>query len=145
MLAASRGEIPRTPAFERFSIPLVNTLRAAEDGLTNEDWLNPVIVEQHERLSFQRPQKIADAIRHIADIPDGLWPGIAEIVGFNDVKRVQARLDLIVDRRNAIVHEDDSDSPGGSRAPIDEPLVTEALNLLEQIVGAIDQLVDENS
>lgn len=144
MLAASRGEISRTVAFERFSVPLVNVLRGAEGGLDGDAWLNPAIVEQHERLSFQRPDKLADAIRHIAEIPGGLWPQIADRTGEVDATKAKRRLDLIVDRRNAIVHEDDAD-PAGSRSPIDELLVNEALDATEQVVGAIDQLIDENT
>jgi hypothetical protein len=56
----------------------------------------------------------------------------------NGVRSV--RLDLIVDRRNAIVHQDDADLTG-SRSPIEETLVTTSLDFLQAVVVAIDDIV----
>ena len=104
--------------------------------------LNPAIVERHELLSFQRPDRISDAVRLVAVVPGGLWPAVAEKGSFGDAAEVKTRLNLIVDRRNAIVHEDDKDTQG-NRKPIDKPLVVEALETLETVVAALDELLDE--
>ena len=48
---------------------------------------------------------------------------------------VRRQLNLIVDRRNKIAHEADSDPTfPGSRWPIDEALVDEAVDFIEQVV-----------
>jgi hypothetical protein len=81
MLAAARGESSRTPSFNRFAVPLASALRGTEEGFSVEDWLNPSVVEQHELLSFQRAEKIADALRLVVDIEGGLWPAVAKCGG----------------------------------------------------------------
>lgn len=139
MLAAARGERSRTSSFNRFSVPLISALRGTEEGFSVDNWLNPSVVEKNESLSFQRAEKIADALRLVVDIEGGLWPAVAERIGLKDAKTVKERLDLIVDRRNAIVHEDDSDL-SGSRSPIEEVLVTTSLDFLGAVVTAIDDI-----
>jgi hypothetical protein len=140
MLAAARGERSRTAAFNRFTIPLASALRGTEDGFSVDDWLNPSVVEQHELLSFQRADKIAKALRLLMDIEGGLWPTVAQRLGQPDAVAVKVRLDLLVDRRNAIVHQDDTDLTG-SRSPIGEALVATSLDFLQAMVAAIDDIV----
>lgn len=140
MLAAARGERSRTATFNRFTVPLASALRGTEDGFSVDDWLNPSVIEQNGLVSFQRADKIADALRLLVDIEGGLWPIIAQRTGHWDAATVNRRLDLIVDRRNAIVHQDDTDLTG-SRSPIEEPLVVTSLDFLEAMVVAIDDIV----
>jgi hypothetical protein len=129
---------PTTDAFGRFSISMGNVLSViATPGDTK--WLENEIRRQHGWLSFQHPDKIADALRFFCG--KDLW----KEVGFRlaiDPKSVKNRLALIVDRRNKIAHEADMDptSPG-SRWPIDELLVQEVIDALEQIGDAIFHVV----
>jgi hypothetical protein len=141
MVRAARNERDRTPSLHRFSVPLANALAGIEHNLDFDGWLNPAIVEQHALLSFQRADKVADAMRLVCEIEGGLWPGVAAHMGENDVGGVKTRLNLIVDRRNQIVHQDDSDL-AGARLPIDTALVTAALDFVESVVEAIDGLTE---
>lgn len=140
MLAAARSEMPRTDKFAAFALPLSGALRGSESNAPVDAWLGPLIVEQHSILTFQRADKVADAFRLVCSIENGLWPSVAGALGGADTKRTKEQLDLIVDRRNAIAHEDDSDG-SGSRAPIDLPLVEASLQFLEDVVAAIDRIV----
>lgn len=129
---------PRTDAFGRFPIPMDSVLLVlANPG--NTQWLEDEIRRQHGWLSFQQPDKVADAIRLFCG--KELWKEVGIHLGI-DAKSVKNRLTLIVDRRNMIAHEADMDptSPG-SRWPIDELLVQEAIDTLEQIGNAIFQVV----
>lgn len=141
MLAAARGEISRTAQFHSFALPLSGALRGYEDGTAVEMWLGPLIVEQHSIATFQRADKIADAIRLVCTIDAGLWPGVGAAIGIADTKQVKERLDLLVDRRNAIAHEDDTGA-SGERAPIDAELVASAIDFIEDVGSAIDHIVD---
>jgi hypothetical protein len=136
MLEAAQGIRRRTGAFERFPVPLAAALRGA--GRNAADWLGPVVVEHHALLAFQRADKVADAIRPVH--PDPLWPDLAARLGVTDPGGLRERLDLIIDRRNAVVHEDDSDGAAG-RQPIDRTLVEDAISFIEAVVAAIDECV----
>ncbi len=142
MLAAARREIPRTNKFLAFASPLRLALRGSDADTSVETWLNPAIVEQHSFLTFQKADKIADAIRLVTIVDEGLWPLVATAMGVSDVRALKDRLDLIIDRRNAIAHEDDADLAGG-RSPIDLALVIAALDDLAAIVAAIDDCMEE--
>ena len=89
----------------------------------------------HGWLSFQHPDKIANAIRLVSTVD--LWQAVA-LRRNEDVKATKAQLCAIVDRRNKIAHEADLD-PGnpGERWPIDRPLVEEAIDFIESTIRAI--------
>ena len=89
----------------------------------------------HGWLSFQHPDKIANAIRLVSTVD--LWQAVA-LRRNEDVKATKAQLFAIVDRRNKIAHEADLD-PGnpGERWPIDRPLVEEAIDFIESTIRAI--------
>jgi hypothetical protein len=125
---------PKTDAFGRFSILMQNVLAViATPG--NTKWLEDEIRRQHGWLSFQHPDKVADAIRLFCG--KDLWKDVGIRLAI-DPKSAKNRLALIVDRRNKIAHEADMDptSPG-SRWPIDELLVQDVIDRLEQIGDAI--------
>jgi hypothetical protein len=129
---------PRTDAFGRFPISMQNVLLViATPGDTK--WLEDEIRSQHGWLSFQQPDKVADAIRLFCG--KELWKEVGIRLAI-DPKSAKNRLALIVDRRNKIAHEADMDptSPG-SRWPIDELLVQEVIDRLEQIGDAIFHIV----
>ena len=134
MLEIFQNVRPRTDAFGRFPISMDNVLLVvATPG--NTQWLEEEIRSQHGWLSFQQPDKVADAIRLFSS--KELWKEVASRLGI-DPKTAKNRLALIVDRRNKIAHEADMDpSSPGSRWPIDDLLVQDAIDTLEQIGDAI--------
>ena len=132
------GRRPKTDAFGRFPISMDNVLLVvATPGHTK--WLEEEIRRQHSWLSFQQPDKVADAIRLFCG--KELWKEVGDRLGI-DPKSAKNQLALIVDRRNKIAHEADMDptSPG-SRWPIDEVVVQEAIDTLELIGNAIFDVV----
>jgi hypothetical protein len=132
MLEIQGGRLPRVPAFERFRISLQSVQQAlSTSGVV---WLESEILEQHRLLTFQHPDKVADAFRLVSTVE--FWNAVGSVLGrpASDVKRT---LLLIVDRRNKIAHEADTDpTPPRSRYPISITIVTESLNFLERIAEA---------
>jgi hypothetical protein len=124
-----------TEAFGKFEVSM-SSVRLALSNPGTTDWLDQEIRRKHSLLSFQKPDKIADAIRLCG--PERLWQRVASTLGADqsDVKR---ELILIVDRRNKIVHEADMDpTPPHDRWPIDSGDVDRALAFIDNLVGAID-------
>ena len=138
MLEIFQNFRPRTDAFGRFPISMDNVLMVvANPGSTQ--WLEDEIRRQHSWLTFQQPDKVADAIRVFCG--KELWKEVGIQLGI-DAKSAKNRLALIVDRRNKIAHEADMDpSSPGSRWPIDEALVQDAIDMLERIGDAIFAVV----
>jgi hypothetical protein len=56
-----------------------------------------------------------------------------------DVKDLKERLNLIVDRRNQLVHEDDAET-AAARAAIDDTLVSEAIDFLSSVQSQLSRL-----
>lgn len=138
MIEIFQNTRPKTDAFGRFPISMDSLfLIIAAPG--NSQWLEDEIRKQHSWLSFQHPDKVADAIRLFCG--KELWKEVGIRLGI-DPKSAKNRLALIVDRRNKIAHEADMDpSFPGSRWPIDELLVKDAIDMLEQIGDAIFEVV----
>lgn len=131
MLEVMKGERASTPAFDKSRV----SVGAMLGGMQTQtyDWFEADVRERHSFLSFQQPDKIADAIRLFSGVK--LWESVAAIVGDNDVKD---RLRLIVDRRNKIAHEADiSPSYPGERWPITQSDVAEITLFIRGIVEAI--------
>ncbi|UCI24850.1 HEPN domain-containing protein [Mesorhizobium sp. B2-8-5] len=138
MMEIFDGERTPTPAYKRFKISMeclsgMATVAAARSNVEAE------IRHQHSFLSFQQPDKIADAIRHAVEVK--LW----DEVGFameKPAKDVRDRLTLIVDRRNKVAHEADLDPTyPNTRWPIKSSDVADTLNFLTDMVRAIDSLI----
>lgn len=138
MLATAIGQRTQTDGFKRFSISLEASLRAAQ-GASPTDWMEDEVRRQHGHLSFQHPDKIADAVRLISDQP--LWPALAIQLGMT-AQNLKQRLLLIVTRRNRIAHEADRDpTPPHERWPISVSDVERAMALVEQLVAGIEVVV----
>ncbi len=102
-------------------------------------WLDAEIRERHGWLSFQDPDKIADALRLISD--QKIWNEVGGRIGM-DAGAVKMEFKLIVDRRNKIAHEADMDpSAPGARWPIDEALTKDAIDYIEKVAHAIFDVV----
>jgi hypothetical protein len=135
MLDVFDGHKPPTDAYHAFAVPMraVNTALTAPAA---NAWLDEAIREAHGWRSFQHPDKIADALRLV--FPGSLWQEVAAELG-TAANNVKTQLAAIVDRRNKIAHEADMDPTyPGTRWPITETLVTDALTFLEQVAKAIE-------
>ena len=138
MLEVYRGIRPETSAFLRFQISL-ESVRQAVSAPPNDDWLDNEIRERHGWRSFQQAKPIAEAIGLISDI--SLWEQVSSHLGM-PAQDVRQQLNLIVDRRNKIVHEADMNpTPYNTRWPIDAALVDDAINFIEQIAETIYDLL----
>ena len=106
-------------------------------------WLETEIREQHALLSFQKPDKVADAVRLISDVR--LWNALAVHLGQQPVdgeagdQILKRRLTLIADRRNTIVHQSDLDPtpPGDELYPMTRATVEDALDYLDLLARGI--------
>jgi hypothetical protein len=128
----------RTDAFGRFQVSMSSVLVGMASPSSTQ-WFEDEVRRQHAWLSFQHPDKVAEAIRLFCG--KELWPEVGRRCGI-DPRSAKNRLALIVDRRNKIAHEADMDpSSPGARWPIDPTLVQEAIDTLEQLAQAIFDVV----
>lgn len=146
MLATFAGTGTKTPAFERFKVSLSSAsaaLATAGNLASSLNWLETEIREQHSYLSFQQPDKVADAIRLVSGVQ--LWKELARHLGQGPAggepgdKILRRRLALIVDRRNTIVHESDLDPtpPGDTLYPMRRSTADDALDFLQSVAHGI--------
>lgn len=134
ILEVNQGNRLATDAHLSFKVPLY-AVRIAIGDTSKDEWLDLAIREAHSWLSFQQPEKIADAIRLMSAVQ--LWESVSREMGMT-AKGVKTQLNAIVDRRNKIAHEADMDPTNpGHRWPIDEALVEEALDFLDKLTAAI--------
>lgn len=134
MLETWDGKRMATPTYQRFQIPLGGAALIA-DALLGRAQLEVEVRSRHSYLSFQQPDKIAEAIRHVSGVE--LWNVVAPAMGKSS-DDVKAKLRLIIDRRNKIAHEADIDpSFPGQRWPISALDIDDALGFVEALGGAI--------
>lgn len=135
MIETALGLRAPTDAFGRFNISTNAALRAA-GGDPPTMWMDEEVRRQHGHLSFQHPDKIADAIRLIWEKP--LWNTISPSLGKAPADLKQELL-LVVTRRNQIAHEADRDpTPPHARWPILTSDVEAAIAFIESVVIALD-------
>jgi hypothetical protein len=137
MVAIADGTRPPTDAFNRFAVPLHETLASA--SLPAAIWLDRTVKAQHAYVAFQQPDRVADAFRLVSSIE--LWNEVSGVIGV-PASDLKTQLKLIVTRRNQIVHEADCDpTPPHSRWPISISDATGALDFVTQVVSTIDGLL----
>ena len=130
MIECWLGRRPVTPSFQRFSIS-ISLAQTLFNPATAVVALDTIIREKHGYISFQKPEKIAEAVRLFSSV--SLWEEVASILN-QRAEDVKATLGLIIDRRNKIVHEADVDpSFPDQRWPVDEMLVEEMIDNIENI------------
>jgi hypothetical protein len=138
MIEIAKGTRQKTDAYLKFVLPL----SAVERGLNGSDhevWLGEAVREKHSWLSFQHPDKIADAIRLVSTVK--LWDEVGNELKM-PAKDVKIALEAITDRRNKIAHEADMDPTNpGFRWPISESLAMQALDFIEKVAEAISKVV----
>lgn len=139
ILQIYRKQRPPTTAFHKFKVEM-NGVSLAVENLHSSKWLEEEIRRQHGWLSFQQPDKVADAIRLCSD--KNIWKEVGALLGMSS-ESAKKKLSLIVDRRNKIAHEADMDptSPG-SKWPIDNTMAHEAIDCLAMLGNALFSVVD---
>jgi len=138
MIEIYQNKRPRTKSFLDFNVSLKCVLEAFSSP-PNLDALKNEIHENLSLRSYQHPNKITEAIKLISD--KNLWSEVSKILNKNP-EDIKNQLLLIVDRRNKIVHEADSNPAfPDTRWPIDEKIVNEAVDFIEAIVHGIHQTV----
>ena len=134
IVAIFEGTRPIVPGFSNFSVSLAEAMASISNS--SSAWVDYSIRQSHSYLSFQHPDKIADAIRLIHEPP--LWQSIETRIGMPG-KDIKEQLKLIVGRRNKIAHEADIDpSYPGIRWPISYHDASYATDFIEQVVIAIN-------
>lgn len=130
MLEIVEGIRSPTPQFHKFPFCAHSVLEFRKTG--NVNLLANDIIEKHSYVSFQHPDKIADAVRLISEVE--LWNEVGAKLGRkpNDLKR---ELSLIGDRRNKIVHEGDLDPSFPSQQWPLLPIHAEEARILVHQVG----------
>lgn len=129
MLECHHNLRPRTPSFKRFPVSIETAL-----GL-NDSVLDATIRERHGYLSFQSPDKIAEAVRLFSDVD--LWNALSQEMR-EPKKALRDKLTLIIDRRNKIAHEADlNPTYPGERWPIERRQVEYSFNFLVSLAHVI--------
>ena len=138
MLEINRGARHETPAFTQFPMPLGIVRQWLLDP-GDEQRLDSEIRSQLGRLSYQRPDRIAEAVRLFSG--EKLWASVGRNLG-TPGQDVRVELASIVDRRNKIAHEADLDPTSfGDRWPIDTLMVDAAVEFIERVGEAIFEVV----
>lgn len=113
----------------------IDAVERGLSGQSHEVWLGEAIRDRHSWLSFQHPDKIADAVRLVS--PVKLWDEVGKELGIS-AQEAKLRLRVVVDRRNQIAHEADMDPANpGFRWPISDALVAESLENIAKAAEAI--------
>lgn len=137
MIEIADGSRTSTGAFDRFSVPMSAVKQSSY--LPSAIWLDMAVRDQHKHLSFQQPDKIADAVRLVSDI--SLWIELGKTLG-QTPDALKTTQKLIVARRNQIVHEADCEpAPPFERRPISHSDVSNALAFISDLVHAMEALI----
>lgn len=97
------------------------------------------LFQKFKTVSFQDPAKVADGLSYVWG-ENQKWQAIAASIGMTD-NAARTQLKLIVDRRNAIVHEADYDPVTSSRYPISKTESEGSLDFLANCGNAIANFV----
>jgi hypothetical protein len=148
MIEAFNGNRPKTKAFERFTISAKTLDKIRETIIERQNitsppipddlpeyWFEQEIVLKHKSNSYQDPQKIADGLSLIWEEPHK-WQKISGAIS-SDEKNTKTQLEIIVARRNQIVHEADIDLQTGLRNIISDIDAKESVDFIEKIGAAI--------
>lgn len=132
MVETFQGNRPATDTFLKYKVSGSVFLVPAEQVVAS---FRNDVRERNSFLSFQQPDKIAEAIRMFHDKP--LWRGVAVRLGESEAL-IKDQLRLIVERRNKIAHEADIDpSFPGARWPISLQDTLNSITFIERIGQAI--------
>ena len=127
-------------AYEKFAIPLSKVTDALSNSL-DAAWLEDQIQTTHGYQSFQKSDKISCVLKLISD--KSIWCEVADILNKSQ-SDITRELNLIVTRRNQIVHQADRNPTYPSiQWPIDEQLVNNAISHIENVCNSIYRIMSE--
>ena len=130
MIEAYRGEREKTRGFLQFQISMESALSGIAES-PSEEWLDDEIKFRNGHRAFQNPDRIAEALRLVSDVP--IWREVAGRMGMSP-QEARERLSVIVDRRNRIAHEADvAPVPNEGILPIDRQLTADAVDFIERV------------
>jgi len=136
MIEAYDGTRPHTPAFLRYGVSIESMLQFSK-GTSGSALLDSEIRTRHSLFAFQKPDKIADAVRLYSAVD--LWQQVAAELG-ERAEDIKLRLKLLVERRNKIAHEADLDpSFPGTRWPITPMMVKDSTDFISRLCEAIEK------
>ena len=130
-----------TPSSKSFSI----SFDCLIDIMNNEDsipYIQNQIIQNNGWKSFQRATKVSDALRLIFD--KNIWEEVAVLVNM-DNGDIKIKLDLIVERRDKIVHECDlNPTYPNLKWDINEEMVKESVDFIKLIVKKIHLILNDS-
>lgn len=130
---------PRTPKFDAFQLSM-NTIINIQSAPVPEIAFRNEVIRKNSYLAFQDPDKIADALSFIWNVPnkwDVISRNMATPISSSDLK---IKLKNIVVRRNQIVHEGDCLT---TNIPMAQQQITasdtqDVIQFITELVDAID-------
>lgn len=129
MVLEYRGIIKRTKAYNNFPIRLKN-YHAINDAENDDDVFEKIIIEKNGYKSFQTASKISEGLALIWEEPNK-WNVIARKMDADSGDLLKKKIDLIVQRRNVIVHQGDfEDFISNSRKSLDVNETDEVVNFI---------------
>ena len=132
------GKAASTIKFESTSVRISTVKQALASG-TSVQWLLDEIYHQHSWRSFQTPDNIADALKMVSQRK--VWESVSKNLGA-PVQDVKNNLRVLVERRNKIAHEADSDpSLPTAKLPITDVDVQIAIEFIKRIVAEIEIII----
>jgi hypothetical protein len=151
MLQAFKNQQVKTSKFNSFAISLetYSKIQQANESTpdilqleTPEYFFEQEVIVRHKHLSFQEPDKIADALSFIWEEKQK-WQKIAAVFDKPNVSddSVKKKLKNIVSRRNQIVHEADVDFQTNKRSEIDVVDVRDTVEFIYKLGNVIFNLV----
>ncbi len=111
----------------------VNLLTRSKDEQLQE--IEKTVRDTNKNDAYQNPDKINKALAGIGI--ENIWTIIASRLGIDDAGDVKRQLELIIRRRNAIVHEGDINPDTNQKAMIDSGLVQDNINFIITICETI--------
>jgi hypothetical protein len=138
MIECWTGIREQTEAFKRFSLS-ISVAKNLSNPMAAVSALDVHIREKHNYQSFQHPDKISEAIKLFS--PVIIWDEVGARLN-KKAKDVKIELNLIVDRRNKMVHESDINPLYvGQRWEIERENVESMIGTVENIVHTIHDIV----
>lgn len=141
MLEIFQGQRNSNNKFEDFSIPMsiVKEIISSENLTEKEQLISNAIKKNNNRLSFQSPSSIENALQLIS--VKKVWSSLKDSMNMepNDIKKM---LGLIVNRRNKIAHEADLDPISGEKVEITRGDITEILDFVILLTYKLDEVIN---
>jgi hypothetical protein len=104
-----------------------------------EYYFEQEVISKLRTITFQSPENIADGLSYIWD-EKSKWQKVATAMSITE-QTAKTQLKLIVDRRNKIVHEADTDIATGGRFAVSEADCETTISFIEKCGEEIVKLV----